>query len=170
MKRIITVFLGISLLLCSGCTSSERPIIVESYPNPSSEVEMRAEAYFFSTLPRSPQGGYIYPDTYGGIYADGDKIIILVASDDFSEYQYLCEKYSYVELKRVEYSWNYLQGLAEEYMSTYDKSSETVYMAGVDVMKNRAVIKIDKESFARKTQDENSPIIFEVGNGWEPLS
>ncbi len=164
MKRIISTFMCISLLLCSGCTPSEKPIIVEPAPNPSSEVEMRAEDYFFSTLPRSPEGGYIYPDSYGGIYADGDKIIILVASDDFSEYQYLCEKYSYVELKQVEYSWNYLQGLAEEYMATYDKSSETVYMAGVDVVKNRAFIKIDKESFDRKTHDENSPIIFEVGS------
>lgn len=163
MKRMSGVFLGISLIFCTGCTSSGSPIIVDSETNCSMEATMRAEDFFLSTLEYDGADGYVYPDTYGGMYADGDRLIFLVAAEDFSEYQYLHDMYSYVDFRQVEYSWNYLKKLADEYMATYDKSSETVYMARVDVRQNRVVIKVDKETLSHKSPNENSPLVFELG-------
>ena len=104
------------------------------------------------------------------MYVDGEDLIFLVAADDFSEYQYLKDAFpNNVKFKQVRYSWNYLQGLIYEYMATYDKDTEKVYETYVDVFFNRAVIGVDDETLSRKTNDENSPLVFELGRVYTPL-
>ena len=166
MKRIFSLGLGIMIVLCTGCKSSKNPNVVlpailEGEP---AEGSARAEDYFLSTLKYDTRKGYIYPDTFGGMYADGDKLIFLVAAEDFTEYQYLQDKYPYVVFQQVEYSKNYLQGLIEEYLATYDKDTETVYMAYVDEILNRAVISVDKKTLSHKDTDEGGPLIFKLGS------
>lgn len=166
MKRIFSLGLGIIIVLCTGCRSSENPnvvlpTIIEREP---AEGSARAEDYFLSTLKYDTEKGYIYPDTFGGMYVDGEKLIFQVAAEDFTEYQYLQEKYPYVVFQRVEYSKNYLQRLIEEYLTTYDKDTETVYLAYVDEILNRAVISVDEETLSHKGINEESPLIFKSGS------
>lgn len=166
MKRIFSLGLCVIIVLCAGCRSSEntdlgRPVILEADPVEGSAY---AEDYFLSTLRFDTQKGYIYPDTFGGMYAEGDKLIFQVAAEDFTEYQYLQDKYPNVVFQQVEYSKNYLQGLIDEYLTTYDKNTETVYMAYVDDILNRAVIGVDKETLSCKGPNEGSPLIFKSGS------
>ncbi|MCH5209200.1 MAG: hypothetical protein J1F04_09960 [Oscillospiraceae bacterium] len=171
MKRILTFLLGIPLILCTGCTSSRPPLVVEPIEGDSGSARevMRAEDFFFSTLVLDEEKGYIYPNTFGGMYVDGDNLIFQVAAEDFTEYQYLRDKYPYVVFQQVEYSNNYLQGLIDEYLATYDKNTEMVYMAYVDVILNRAVIRVDEETLLRKATGEKSPLVFVLGSPFTNL-
>ncbi len=172
MKRIIPFLLGIPLIICTGCAPSEpvdvvRPMIVA---DESAQESVQPGDFFFSTLEFDSEKGYIYPDTFGGMYVDGNDLVFLVASENFSDYQYLKDAYpNDVVFKRVEYSKNYLQGLIDEYLSTYDKNTETVYMAYVDVKSNRAVIKVDEQTLSHKVNDENSPLVFVSGSSLSAL-
>ena len=169
MKRPLAFILGLFVILCSGCAAAKADRITIESPEQYSQSTgtkdpSTASELFFSTLELDKEKGYIYPDTYGGMYVDGSTLVFLVAGDDFSEYQYLKDAYSDVEFKSVEYSWNYLSKLRDEYFETYDRSVDTVYMGYVDVNLNRAVITVNEETLARKTFDENSPLIFKIGS------
>ena len=177
MKRTIIALLGATLLLCTGCTSSEASQInIPISPSDMSDMgDIREEPkfpsdLFYSTLEFDPERGEIYPDTYGGMYADGDDTVFLVAAEDFSEYQYLLDAFpNEVKFKQVRYSWNYLQGLIDEYMADYEKDNEKVYTTYVDVLSNCAVIAVDEETLSHKTNDENSPLVFRLGKIIRPL-
>ena len=175
MKRTIFSLLGAALLLCTGCAST-KPLKIDISMAPSDMSDIKEEKprfaneLFYSTLEFDPERGYIYPDTYGGMYAEGNDIVFLVAAEDFSEYQYLKDAFpNDVKFKQVRYSVNYLEGLIDEYMATYDRDTERVYSAGVDVILNRAVIAVDEETLSHKTNDENSPLIFKLGSPFNPL-
>lgn len=172
MKRLIPLLLVIPLILCTGCASSESAVVVRPVVRTDEPAQERMQPgdLFFSTLEFDREKGYIYPDTFGGMYADGSDLVFLVASENFSDYQYLKDAYpDDVEFQQVEYSKNYLQGLIDEYLSTYDKDRETVYTAYVDVKLNRAVIKVDEETLSHKVNDENSPLVFVSGSPFSDL-
>lgn len=173
MKRIIIALLGAAMLLCTGCTSpGASRINIPMAPNDMSDIKEEPRTpneLFQSTLEYDLQKGYLYPDTYAGVYADGDDTVFLVTVEDLSEYQYLIDAFPNVRFEQVRYSWNYLQGLIDEYMAAYDKDTERIYSAGVDVLSNRAVIAVDEETLSRKTNDENSPLIFKLGSAFNPL-
>lgn len=90
--------------------------------------------------------------------------VIQVTSSDLSEYQFIQDEFPCVVFKQVKYSYNYLQNLTYEYRNTYDPNSETIYSSCVDIHLNRAVIGVDEETLSRKTNDPDSPIIFELGH------
>lgn len=160
------------MIICTGCTPLEpasvvRPMLVADEP---AQKRMQPGDFFLSTLEFDCEKGYIYPDTFGGMYADGNDLVFLVVSENYSDYQYLKDAYpDNVEFQQVKYSKNYLQGLIDEYLSTYDKDTETVYMAYVDVKLNRAVIKVNEETLSHKVNDENSPLVFVSGSPFSAL-
>lgn len=167
MKKIFAVLFIMSLTLCLSCVvavcqknqrliSEESIINVQHTPNDPNEL-------FLSSLPIDENGNYIYPQTYGGAYLDNGIYMFLIVADDFSEYQYLKDAFSNVEFRQVEYSLNYLQNLADEYIMTYDSDVETVFGSGVDVRENRSFIMVDEETLSHKTNDNVSPLIFKLG-------
>lgn len=106
-----------------------------------------------------------YPKTYGGCYmGDDGTFVIQVTSSDLSEYQFFQDEFPCVTFEEVKYSYCDLQNLIDEYWATYDPDSETVYSSGVDVYLNRAVIGVDEETLSQKTNDPDSPIVFELGH------
>ena len=174
MKRPLALLLGLSMLLCTGCAVAkaerETPHITDSQPDhfpsfPQGYYDADYAAQLFqSTLETDENGQFIYPDSYGGMYIDVDRLVFQVAAEDFSEYSYLTDEYDCVKFVQVEYSWNYLTKLRDEYYDTYDKDVDTVYSGYVDVYLNRAVIEVDAETLSRKSFDENSPLIFKEGS------
>lgn len=129
-----------------------------------------AARYFDNCLPAARSGQSIYPDTYGGCYKDGGNFVIQVTTSDLSEYLFLQEEFPCVVFEQVKYSENYLQGLVDEYLMTYDPETETVYCAGVDVHNNCVFIRVDEETLSHKTNDPDSPIRFELGHPIIPHS
>ena len=125
-----------------------------------------AAMYFDNCLPAFESGQLIYPDTYGGCYKDGGNFVILVTTSDLSEYLFLQEEFPCIVFKQVKYSYNYLVKLRDEYMETYDCNTETVYGGGIDVYNNRAHIDVDEETLSHKTNDPDSPLVFELGSPW----
>lgn len=109
---------------------------------------------------RCKDGKYFYPESYGGYYVEGKSLIVLVTDlGAVSEYQYLTDSYADTAFKKVEYSYNYLQRLIDEYKAS-DEHEETEYCS-VDVKLNRAVVRVnDKQKLAQKQYDDNSPLIF----------
>ena len=128
--------------------------------NPSTAAD-----YFDSCLTADDNNVPLYPNTYGGCYMGKNKtFVIQVTSSDLSEYQFIQDEFPCVVFEQVKYSYNYLQNLIYEYRNTYDPDSETIYMTCVDIHLNRAVIGIDEESLSHKTNDPDSPIVFELGH------
>lgn len=184
MKKII--FVLILILTISGALlgillsthSSEqkhrfvpRPVIEgEIHRQPVEEGADRNNAsdaakYFDSCLTADDDNHPLYPNTYGGCYMGKNKtFVIQIASSDFSEYQFIQDEFPCVVFEQVKYSCNYLQNLINEYWNTYDPNSETVYSSCVDYHLNRAVIGVDEETLSRKTNDPDSPIVFELGH------
>lgn len=162
MKKFYTFLLAFSLIFCTGCKKSnpENTAYVWESIVPNNPAEL-----FASTLERDGNGQFIYPNSYGGVYFDDGIYIFLITSSVFSEYQYIKDAYSNVEFKQAEYSFNFLQGLADSYILTYDHETETVYTARVDEKLNRAVISVDEQTLLNKPIDPSkSPIIFELGS------
>ena len=161
MKKFYAALLAASLIFCTGCDNSDH---ITSYVWESIVPNNPAEL-FASTLERDENGQFIYPDSYGGFYYDNGIYVVLTTSSDFSEYRYIKDAYSNVEFKQVEYSLNFLQRLADSYLRTSDRETETVYSAGVDEKLNRAVIFVDEQTLLNKPTDPSkSPIIFELGS------
>lgn len=124
-------------------------------------MHVNAMRMFFNSLP-SWYGRKIYPDNYGGDYTEGETWFFLVTDiNETSEYQYLKDVYPYTEFKEVEYSYNYLRSLIDE----YEKSAEfeKPEYGEVDDRQNRAVIYIyDEEKLAKMQSgsDGDLPLIF----------
>lgn len=173
LALILTVF-GVFFVI-SAFAASPEPENVQTQdqiiqPQPIGEDIDRQSAYaasdyFKSCLPADENGlPTAYPDTYGGKYInDNGDFVIQVTTDDLSEYQFLQDEFPCIVFEQVEYSYNYLEELMYEYLDSFDRDSETVYSGGVNSRLNRAVIFVDEETFSRKTNDPNSPIIFGVG-------
>ena len=120
--------------------------------------------YFRHCLSTDERGATVYPDTYGGCYiSDDGKFVLQVTTVDHSEYLFIQEEFPCTVFEQVEYSFNYLHKLAENYILGHDPEKETVYGGGVDVYKNRAFIEVDEETFSQKTNDPESLIQFRVG-------
>lgn len=172
MKRIFCFLLITGSILCTGCSSAEpQPHVKPPIQNAGTSADgaAGAEDLFLGTLKRAPNGGYSYPDTYGGMYVDKDKLVFQATSEDFSEYQYLQDAYPNVTFQHVEYSYNSLQKMIDDYLETYDSNTEQIYMAYVDVMTNRAVIEVDETTFSQKTPDDKSPLVFVIGSAIKPM-
>lgn len=124
-----------------------------------------ASNYLYSCFSSDENGTRVFPDTYGGEYfPDGNKqLVIQLTTSDPPEYLFIQEEFPCVVFEQVEYSYNYLDGLIDEYLSSFDPKSETVYSGEFDMRSNRAVIKVDEETLSRKTNDPDSPIVFEWG-------
>ena len=131
-----------------------------------------ANAFFESNLRVDGEGELVYPKSFAGDYIDNEgNLIIQISSDDFSEYQYLRDKFSCVKFNRVKYSKEYLRNILDEYLDTCIDNGETLYRAYVDVELNRAVIEADEHTFSHKlTNDEKSPFLFKIGSPIYALS
>lgn len=128
-----------------------------------------ASKYFDSCLTADDDNRPLYPNTYGGCYMGENKtFVIQVTSSDLSEYQFIQDEFPCVVFEQVKYSYNYLQNLINEYCNTYDPNSETIYMTYVDILLNRAVIGVDEETLSHKTNDPESPIVFELEHPFYP--
>ncbi len=124
-----------------------------------------AHNYLYSCFSSDENGTPVFPDTYGGNYfPDADKqLVIQLTTSDPSEYLFIQEEFPCVVFEQVKYSYNYLYELIHEYLSTYDPESETVYGGDVSARLNKAVIWMDEETLSHKTNDPDSPIVFEWG-------
>ncbi len=131
-----------------------------------------ANAFFESNLRVDGEGELVHPKSFAGDYIDNEgNLIIQISSDDFSEYQYLRDKFLCVKFNRVKYSKEYLRNILDEYLDTCIDNGETLYRAYVDVELNRAVIEADEHTFSHKlTNDENSPFLFKIGSPIYALS
>lgn len=129
-----------------------------------------ANDYLYSCFPRDENGRPVFPDTFGGHYFPGegnDKLAILLTVSDPSEYLFIQEEFPCVVFEQVRYSYNYLDELLHEYLTTFDRESETVYGGEFDLRNNRAVILVDEETLSRKTNDPDSPIEFRLGSPYD---
>ena len=166
---IFSVFFGIS-----GCAAPTESVQTEPdrtlKPQPIEEGVDRQSAtaahnYLYSCFSPDENGLPIFPDTFGGNYfPDGNKqLVIQLTTSDPSEYLFIQEEFPCVVFEQVKYSYNYLDELIYEYLSTYDPESETVYSGHVSPNLNKAIIWVDEETLSHKTNDPESPIVFEWG-------
>lgn len=128
-----------------------------------------AHNYLYSCFSSDENGTPIFPDTYGGDYfPDEDKqLVIQLTTSDLSEYLFIQEEFPCVVFEQVKFSYNYLDELLREYLSTFDSKSETVYSGEVDMHSNRAIIKVNEETLSHKTNDPDSPVVFKLGSPYD---
>lgn len=176
MENILYILLSIFMIFCTGRSAANEEHIPEqrdeaqysNYSEPETPTPNNPNTMFLNSL-ISEGGDYIYPDNYGGVYVEYDEngveyYIFAVVGDDYSDYQYLKDAFPDTQFRSVEYSFNYLCEVRDEYVENAMETSETFYTAGIDVFRNRVVVTTDENTLASKTQDENSLIIFELGS------
>lgn len=162
MKNSPIIAVLAAALLLAGCSRE-----TEKFEDTSSSIVDRekiltadTDARHLIEYHRKYKGGkLLYPESYAGYYIEGETIIVLLTDiGTASEYDYLIDSYADTAFKEVEYSYNYLQSLIDEYENSdeYEKTES----CHVDVKLNRAVVEVDKEKLAEKQSDEDSPLIF----------
>lgn len=106
-----------------------------------------------------------YPDTFGGCYIDGNKLVILLTELTPQEKQYYisaCENSSDVVFEQVNYSYEYLLDLEEEIVSRVEKNAN-VYEHYISVATNTVNIGVDdiSEDVSWKSRTATPlPILF----------
>lgn len=165
MKRILfNALLAVSMLLCAGCSrqaptgedmssfNAEYAELVDKIGNTTNLIKDHR---------RYKDGKYLYPESYGGYYVEGKTLIVLVTDlGAVPEYQYLTDSYADTAFKKVEYSYNYLQGLIDEYIASRGDSYIN-YGSKIDCKENRAVVYVDEETLANIQPDSGTPLYFE---------
>ncbi len=163
MKHASILLLIMSILCFTGCSrqasnSEDMSSLNAEYAKSADEI-MDA-THLIEDRCQSKGDKLLYPESYGGYYIDGKTLIVLVTDiSTASEYRYLIDSYADTAFKEVEYSYNYLQSLIDEYKAS-DEYEETESCT-IDVKLNRAVVRInDKQKLAQKQSDADSPLIF----------
>lgn len=159
MKRLSVFILVLLAVLCTGCALKKSKHI----PTHSEIQEQTRKELFLDTLPTDEDGRPVYPDIYAGDFFMFEKWVFLITDiDQVSEYQYLKDGYPNTEFREVKYSYNYLQGLLDEYEASGEmEPGEGLW---IDCENNRAVVLADKEHLSEKREkyfDENIPLYFE---------
>lgn len=153
-KKFLTALISLLTATSIGLTASayssntNEMVITDSQMQEMLEIAnlqreaVEAHEFFENSLPFDDNGQFIYPDTYAGEYIDDDgNLIFQVTTSDFTEYEYLYSLYSCVKIEQVQYSYNYLNDLIDEYWMTYDASKGSVAKSYVDVSKQINVAK-----------------------------
>lgn len=177
MKKFFKI--GICMLLCicfslsaSAATAESSQTDMQNFISQLDEMTriqqdaVAANALFESKLVVDKSGELVYPESFAGDFInDEGNLIIQVSSKDFSEYQYLKDKYPCVQFNRVEYSYSYLKEILDECLETYDENVDTFFRAYIDVKLNRAVVEVDEETLShRMLGSENSPLVYKLGS------
>lgn len=146
MKKIISLLIAISfsLFLGSSTSSADEKIstleeIPVEYVLAMQRQEKPLEAYYtlYNTFESDENGGYVYPNEFAGTWIDDDKLVIAitdVSKNTIMNYYDILKDYDCIEIKKVEYSLNYLKERSEEVYNQIDDGFISEY--GVDVMNN----------------------------------
>lgn len=176
IKKVLYILLCIALIMCTGCSAAnaqQPPAQYEEGPyrmyHSKTEYPHNPYELFLNDLTPDSDNYCAYPDNYGGVYVEYDEngaeyYIFVIVGDDYSDYKYLKDAFPNTQFRSCEYSYNYLYEVMNKYCADATDISETFHTAGIDDIRNRVVVTVDAETLAAKEQDENSPIVFELGS------
>ena len=114
-------------------------------------------SYFMTTV-----DGYddrIYPDNYAGAYIDGS--ILVIQLTDISDYgtalyRRLLGENAPIRFKQVQYSWNQLTEIGEQFLDTISDSDILVVFSGVSTKGNVFNIGVERSGFRRASRYLNA--------------
>lgn len=109
-------------------------------------------------------GGQTAPDDYAGVYSYFGKLYVCITTDEPSDfYTELLSEYTCIQYKKVNHSFNELQGIANHAYELLDGRFSVTY-AYVDVPSNKAAIELaegdprDVRTYLESLDSEDFPV------------
>ena len=118
----------------------------------------------YQSFPLSEDGNYILPSGYGGEYIteDGNLVVQLTCDAEWSTFETYAKKYDCMSINEVEYSYDELSSMADEYIHS---SPYKFYRYYIDTKQNDVVFKTDEKTCHILNETQQHPAFeFEIGN------